>query len=169
MARTIPMPSKEDLPDGPRREFVAELRRYYRPGRPSLREISQAVAKHPDPRVREITASAETVRRMITGKVLPADRDRVHAVFRALCELAEIDPDGQQDHQGDYDSRYDPPPETNWQCVQRLWDAALEEEADAPPLPRPAPPPPPAPAPRARPANEDPWANDSGYTDEPPF
>ena len=105
MARTIPMPSKEDLPDGPRREFVAELRRYYRPGRPSLREISQAVAKHPDPRVREITASAETVRRMITGKVLPADRDRVHAVFRALCELAEIDPDGQQDHQGDYDSR----------------------------------------------------------------
>jgi hypothetical protein len=172
VARTIPMPSREDLPDGPRREFVTELRRYYRPARPSLREISRAIEKHPDPRVREITASAETVRRMITGKVLSVDRDRVYAVFRALCELAEIDPDApRDDDRGGWDSRYEPPPETNWQCVQRLWDAALEEEADAPPLPRPAPPPAPEPAPRARRANEDPWANDtnSGYTDEPPF
>jgi hypothetical protein len=127
------MPSKESLPDGPRREFVTELRRYYRPARPSLREISQTIEKHPDPRVHEITASAETVRRTITGKVLPVDRDRVYAVFRALCELADINPDAPRDN-SDYDSRYEPPPETNWQCVQRLWDAALEEEADAPPF-----------------------------------
>ena len=72
VARTIPMPSKEELPDGPRRAFVTELRRYYRVARPSLREISQAIERHTDPRLNKVTASAETVRRMITGKVLPS-------------------------------------------------------------------------------------------------
>ena len=80
MARTIPMPSIEELPEGPRRAFVTELRRYYRAaGLPSLRKISQAIERHPDPRLHEVTASAETIRRMITGKVLAVDRDRVQA------------------------------------------------------------------------------------------
>ena len=94
MARTIPMPSKEKLPDGPRRVFVTELRRYYRVARPSLREISQAIERHPDPRLDKVTASAETVRRMITGKVLP-ERERLYAVFRVLCDMAEVDPDAE--------------------------------------------------------------------------
>ncbi|MGH3156599.1 MAG: recombinase family protein [Streptosporangiaceae bacterium] len=84
VARTIPMPSKEELPDGPRRAFVTELRRYYRVARPSLREISQAIERHTDPRLDKVTASAETVRRMITGKVLPGAGAPVRRLPRAL-------------------------------------------------------------------------------------
>jgi len=166
VARTIPMPSKEELPEGPRRGFVTELRRYYRAaGRPPLRQISQAIERHPDPELSRVTASAETIRRMITGKVLPVERDRVRAVFRVLCELGEIDPDASR--WDEYD-RYEEH-ETNWQYVERLWDTALEEEADAPPFPRPAPPPSPEPAPRTSLPRDDPWASDTGHSDEPPF
>jgi hypothetical protein len=166
VARTIPMPSKEELPEGPRRTFVTELRRYYRAaGRPPLREISRTIERHSAPEISRITASAETIRRMITGKVLPVERDRVRAVFRVLCELGEIDPDASR--WAEYD-RYEEP-ETNWQYVERLWDTALEEEADAPPFPRPAPPPP-KPAPRIGLPTDDPWAaGGTGYSNEPPF
>jgi hypothetical protein len=163
------MPSKEELPDGPRRAFVTELRSYYRVARPSLREISKAVDDHEDPRVNAVTASPETVRRMITGKVLP-ERGRLYAVFAVLCDMAEVDPDA--DHwEGMYNNDE---PESHWQYLRRLWDAALEDEADAPPLPRPTPPPPdPQPAPARKnvfAANGDPWSRDSpGYSDEPPF
>jgi hypothetical protein len=166
VARTIPMPSKEELPEGPRRSFVTELRRYYRAaGRPPLREISGAIERHPDPEFSRVTASAETIRRMITGKVLPVERDRVRSVFRVLCELGDIDPDASR--WDEYD-RYEEL-ETNWQYVERLWDTALEEEADAPPFPRPAQPPPPEPARRTSLPQEDPWASDTRYSDEPPF
>lgn len=168
MARTIPMPSKEELPEGPRRSFVTELRRYYRAaGRPPLREISQAIERHSAPGISRVTASAETIRRMITGKVLPVERDRVRAVFRVLCELGEIDPDAPRWDES-Y-GRYEGPDETNWQYLERLWDTALEEEADAPPFPRPAPPPPPEPAPRTSRSQVDPWASGTRYSDEPPF
>jgi hypothetical protein len=166
------MPSKEELPDGPRREFVTELRRYYRAaGRPPLRKISQEIDRHPDPDLKEITASAETIRRMITGKVLPVERDRVYVVFRVLCELGKVNRDDPRWDSYDGDEEV----ETNWQYVQRLWDTALEEEADAPSFPRPAPPPPPEPTPPPRTsfAMDDPWASDAsdngGYSDEPPF
>jgi hypothetical protein len=166
VARKSQMPSEEELPDGPRRKFVTELRRYWRAaGRPPLREVSRAIEGHPDPRVDKVSASAETVRRMITGKVLPVDQDRVYAVFHVLCEMSKIDPDAS--HWDDYD-RYDDH-ETNWQYLQGLWDAALEEDDNAPSLPRPTPPPAPEPAPPARAAREDPWASNGGYSDEPPF
>jgi hypothetical protein len=170
VARKTRMPSEEELPDGPRRKFVAELRRYYRAaGHPPLREVSQAVERHQDPRLIKVTASAETVRRMITGKVLPVDRDRVYAVFHVLCEMSEIDPGAPRwDDNGGY-SRYDDD-QTNWEYLRTLWDAALEDDDDAPPLPRPTPTPEPAPEPaRARPAREDPWASERVYSDEPPF
>jgi hypothetical protein len=160
------MPSKEELPEGPRRNFVTELRRYYRAaGRPPLREISQAIERHSDPEINRVTASAETVRRMITGKVLPVERDRVRAVFRVLCEIGAIDPDTSR--WDEYD-RYEEP-ETNWQYVARLWDTALEEEADAPPFPRPVPPPPPEPTRQTSLPHDDPWGSDSKLTDEAPF
>jgi hypothetical protein len=169
VAKTIPMPSKEELPDGPRRAFVVELRRYYRVARPSLREISKAVDDHEDDRVKKVTASAETVRRMITGKVLP-ERGRLYAVFRVLCDMAEIDPNAERWE----DDGYSRESESNWEYLRRLWDTALEDEADAPPLPRPTPPPP---DPKLAPAkqnpwatNDDPWSGDSGgFSDEPPF
>ena len=99
------MPSKEELPDGPRRAFVTELRRYYRVARPSLREISQAIERHADPRLNKVTASPETVRRMIIGKVLP-EQDRLYTVFRVLCDMAEVDPDAER---WDDDSGYAAP------------------------------------------------------------
>lgn len=166
MARTIPMPSKAELPEGPRRDFVQELRRYYRAaGRPPLRQISTAIERHADPEISKVTASAETVRRMITGKVLPVERDRVRSVFIVFCELGGIDPEASR--WDEYD-RYDEH-ETNWQYVQRLWDTALEDEADAPPFPRPTPPPPEPALPRSNARQEDPWASDARYSDEPPF
>jgi hypothetical protein len=104
---------------------------------------------------------------MITGKVLPVDRDRVYAVFRVLCEMSEINPDARR-----WDG-YDDDDETNWQYLQGLWDAALEADDNAPSLPRPTPPPTPPPTPQPAPrrrAESDPWASDSsGYSDEPPF
>jgi len=62
--------------------------------------------------------------------------------------------------------------ETNWQYVQRLWDTALEEQADPPPFPRPTPPPAAkSPASLGGFGSADPWASGSaaGYSDEPPF
>jgi hypothetical protein len=164
VARKTRMPSEEELPDGPRRKFVAELRRYYRAaGYPSLREVSQAVERHQDPRLVKVTASAETVRRMITGKVLPVDLDRVYAVYHVLCEMSDgIDPGGMG--WDDYGNQV-----SNWECLRELWGTAMEDDDDAPPLPRPAPPPAPEPAARPRSAREDPWASESGYSDEPPF
>ena len=112
------------------------------------------------------------------GKVLP-EQERLYAVFRVLCDMAEVDPGAERwDDDGGYSH---PDPESNWQYLRQLWDTALEDESDAPPLPRPTPPPPepkPAPAPAPAPAkqspwaataSDDPWNRDSGYTDEPPF
>jgi hypothetical protein len=85
--------------------------------------------------------------------------------------MAEVDPDAERwDDDGGYNY---PDPESNWQYLRRLWDTALEDESDAPPLPRPTPPPPePKPAPakgNSWAAVDDPWNRDSGYSDEPPF
>jgi hypothetical protein len=138
VARTVPMPSRSELPKGARRDFVEELRRYYRGAdRPPLRRISEAIENHADPEISKVTATPETVRRMITGKVLPVEVARVRAVFMIFCELGGVDPDGLRWE--DYrDGRGD---ETNWQYLRRLWDEALEEQ----PVSRPP----------AR--NEDPW------------
>ena len=153
MARSIPMPSKQELPDGPRREFVEELRRYYRfANRPPLRRVSEAIDNHEDPDISKVTASPETVRRMITGKVLPVEVARVRAVFIIFCELGAINP------QGVRWSGYQDEDETNWEYVRRLWDEALEHEPVSP-----------APV-RILASNEDPWVADGPrYPDEPPF
>jgi hypothetical protein len=73
-----------------------------------------------------VTASQETIRRMLTGTVLSTDLDRVYAVFRVLCEMGDVDPDAER-----WDDNYYGD-ETNWQAVRRLWDIALEEETDPP-------------------------------------
>ena len=146
------MPSERELPRGPRRDFVQELRRYFRgANRPPLRRISEMIDNHADPEISKVTATAETVRRMITGKVLPVEVARVRAVFIIFCELGGVDPD--ESRWEDY--RGDGPDETNWQYLRRLWDEALEEQ----------------PVSRVPARNEDPWATDTPrrYSDEPPF
>jgi hypothetical protein len=143
------MPSRQKLPDGPRREFVEELRRHWRDaGRPPLRKVSRALEGRTD--LKEVTASTETIRRMLTGAVLTTDRDRVYAVFVTLCEMAGTEPHGQRWNDPYSDE------ETNWQCLRRLWDTALEEDAAAPSQPRSG---------FSQDKGDDPWAADG----EPPF
>lgn len=148
--------------------FVEELRRYYRAaGRPSLRQVSRAIEGRAD--LKEVTASQETVRRMLRGMVLPADWDRVYAVFFVLCEMGNIDPGADRWEDAGYNES-----ESNSEYLKRLWDKALEAELSAPPIPRPA---------VSRQADqgygqadpwasdEDPWASDEPgrCSDEPPF
>ncbi len=168
MARTVRMPPQNELPEGPRRKFVGELRRYYRAaGRPPLRQISRAIEGRAD--LKETTASQETIRRILTGKTLPTGWDRVYAVFFVLCEMGDIDP-----HADRWEDRYDGE-ESNSEYLKRLWDTALEEEPDLPPLPQPASPQPARQGFGEYGSAEDPWAADSsdslggGTADEPPF
>jgi hypothetical protein len=169
MTRIMRMPPKSELPDGPHRDFVEELRRYYRAaGRPSLRQVSRAIEGRDD--LKEVTASQETVRRMLRGMVLPTDWDRVYAVFFVLCEMGNIDPG---------DDRWEDPPyneesPSNSAYLKQLWDNALEAEPNPLPVPRPARVT--ASAPGLGPhdpwaSDDDPWASDTagGYSDEPPF
>jgi hypothetical protein len=165
MARIIKMPGKDELPVGPRRDFVEELRRYYRAaGRPPLRHVSKLIEGRAD--LKEITASQETVRRILRGTVIPTDWNRLNAVFQVLCEIGEIDPDADR-----WEDSYNGE-ESNRQYVRRLWDAALEEEPNLPPIPRPTPPRPEPTAAAQRFTSDDPWATNSassGFSDEPPF
>ncbi len=165
MARIVKMPSKDELPEGPRREFVEELRRYYRAaGRPPLRRVSKLIEGRED--LQEVTASQETVRRILRGIVVPTDWNRVNAVFQVLCEIGKINPDDDRWE----DQRFDGD-ESNRQYIQRLWDAALEDEPNPSPVPRPTPPD------RASTVAtygiaDDPWPAEpagSGVSDEPPF
>jgi len=165
MARIIKMPPEDELPEGPRREFVGELRRYYRAaGRPPLRHVSKLIEGRAD--LKEVTASQETVRRILRGMVIPTDWNRVNAVFQVLCEIGEIAPDADR-----WEDSYNGE-ESNREHLKRLWDAALEAEPNPPPMPRPAPPRP-EPTPVAPGfGSDDPWATDSsgpGFSDEPPF
>lgn len=164
MARIIKMPGEDELPSGPRRQFVEELRRYYRAaGRPPLRHVSKLIEGRED--LEEITASQETVRRILRGTVVPVDWNRVNAVFQVFCEIGEIDPNADR-----WDGRYDDDGESNREYLRRLWDEALEGEPGALPVPRPT-------RPRSEPATaaygfsgDDPWAaKDSSFSDEPPF
>ncbi len=160
MARIIRMPPRSELPDSPHRDFVEELRRYYRAaGRPPLRQISRAIEGRAD--LKEVTASQETVRRMLRGMVLPTDWDRVYAVFFVLCEMGNIDPEAER-----WEDSYNGS-ESNSECLKRFWDVALEAEP-APPIPRPAVP---QQASGGFGQADDPWASDTGggFSDEPPF
>ena len=167
MARIIKMPSKDELPEGPRREFVEELRRYYRAaGRPPLRQVSGLIEGRAD--LKEVTASQETVRRILRGIVIPTDWNRVNAVFQVFCEIGEIAPDAERWEDNGYNAE-----ESNREYVRRLWDAALEaDEPNPPPIPRPAPPHSESTAAASGFGSDDSWAADSpdsGFTDEPPF
>jgi hypothetical protein len=117
MAPRIRMPSTSDLPEGPRRVLVAQLFAYYRDaGRPTLREISDAIAGRDD---LAGTASRETIRRMLLGISVPAQWETAHAVFLALCQLADYDPDEQ--HPDGYEG------ETRRSVVKDLWNSAIDE------------------------------------------
>jgi hypothetical protein len=115
MARVLRMPSEEELAPGTVRDFVLLLFALYRAAdRPTLREISKAVE---DGNYRG-TASTETVRRMLRGDSVPR-WETVEAVFEALCNLAEWDPDGQWKIDGTLG--------IGRTVMKRRWNRALDE------------------------------------------
>ncbi|WP_434439656.1 hypothetical protein [Lentzea sp. E54] len=129
MPSPIRIPSLAELPGGPRRDLVKLLFFYYREaGRPTLRRISAWIDEHADELAG--TASKETVRRMLTGKTVPAQWETAHTVFLALCNLAGVDPD-------DETQRYD----SNRAEFKDHWNQAIDNEprrasafADEPPF-----------------------------------
>lgn len=156
------MPSKELLPEGPRRAFVEELFTHYREaGRPTLRQIEGWIRDNED---LPGTASTETIRRVLSGAVVPRTWATVDAILQALCALADRSPD---------EDRW---PEDNWSTVtmrgelRNRWNAVLDDyEGDVPALP-PKPSPPPVPSGNF----DDPWATASpaargNFDEEPPF
>src|SRR6266851_7154234 len=134
MARIIKMPPKGELPEGPRREFVEELRRYYRAaGRPALRQVSCLIEGRAD--LKEVTASQETVRRILRGIVIPTDWNRVNAVFQVFCEIGGIGPDADR-----WEDSYNGE-ESNREYVRRVVGCGLGRGAEsaADPAAHPAP------------------------------
>lgn len=158
MPAWIRMPEERDLPRGAMRDFVEVVHYHYRAAhRPPLRKISNRVvelvehSKRSDGRL-DGTASKETIRRMLLGKVLP-QWSTVEVVYLALCDLAGEDPNASH-HDGGYGYTYRDE-------ISRAWNDAIDEPPN-----------------RQIPAvpEDDPWATGSqrsgwggGYPDEPPF
>jgi hypothetical protein len=127
MARPLRLPSVEDLPRGPRREFVEHLFTLYgSAGRPPLHEISQAIADDAD---LPGTASRETVRRVMAGETL-STWNNVKSLFLVLCKMAGEDP-SEPWHPGGFGDEEEP----RWRYFRWQWNQAIDV-----PEPTPAPP-----------------------------
>jgi hypothetical protein len=84
------MPTLDELPAGPVRDFVDILFTLYRAARrPTLEDISKHILEGGYP----ATASKETIRKMLRGTTIPTHWETVETVIRALCDLADIDPE----------------------------------------------------------------------------
>jgi hypothetical protein len=169
------MPSKADLPDGTRREFVAELFIYFKEaGRPTPARIAATTSSMQNP----LPVSRETIRRLLKGETI-STWERVDAVLRALCEIGGMDPDRRRWPESD-----------NWQdddpttCRERLRQLLDDDIDGVEPENVPAPVPPARSnsgwgGSRTQPPQGDPWATtpkpaptapaNGGYSDEPPF
>jgi hypothetical protein len=168
MPRMLRMPPKEQLPDGPHRQFVEELFMHYREaGRPTLREIARWIGHHQDSRHLRGTASTETIRRVLSGAVVPRTWLTVETILEALCGLADRSTDEERWPEDRWSSR------TFKEELKQRWNAVLDHyEAEVPELPARSSPPP-APAPRST-TVDDPWATGpargfGGSQEEPPF
>lgn len=165
------LPSRTELPDGPRRAFVEELFVHYREaGRPQLRVIANWIKDNDE---LSGSASAETIRRVLTGIAVPRTWPTVEAILEALCSLADRNPNEQR---SEYWTNGQPPPTIREELKNR-WNAALddydvdEEMPALPPRRKPKPP-------RPRQDFDDPWASAPAPAalrsrppddDEPPF
>ena len=136
MPQMLRMPGKDVLPPGPVREFVAELHVHFREaGRPALAIVAAKTAHLPTP----VPVSRETVRRLLTGQAV-STWARVDAVLRALCHLAEQDPDRRR--WPEPEDRYDENDSSSCrEYLRRLWNDAVDgiEPREAPAVPPPQP------------------------------
>lgn len=159
MPKTIRMPSPDELGPGPRRRFMEALYWLWsRAGTPSAEAVSTQVRRLPDG-----GASKETIRKMLTGKTVPRDWGNAEAVFLALSQMADLDPERLVIHTDDLDEdpyghEPAPKPEPARVIFKRLWSNAHTEGTYLHGEMQDYTPPPPS-----RFASEDPW------TDEPPF
>lgn len=162
MVRAIAMPPKEQVPEGPHRNFLIILFQMYRQaGRPPLKQIV-ATAERMD---LGGTASMETIRRTLHGKIIPERWETAYAVYAPLCRLADVDPQAEYYMRVDEDWNYEPPKSTHQEQYRRAWSAAFDTEELPPPLldsPVPAPEPPPSRGFGGR-------FGGSDFSDEPPF
>jgi hypothetical protein len=160
MGQIIRMPTESDIPDGAVRDFAQMIFYLYkRAHRPSLREVSNAIARNPE---LAGTASPETIRRILRGTAVPQRWETVQAVMQTLCDLANIDT-ATLVWFGEDRLRIA-------SHIDRLWHRAL----DYPWAPSVLEPLQEAPDPTASAASTvaDPWASENsgdGFSDEPPF
>ncbi|MFG1912996.1 hypothetical protein [Kribbella sp. NPDC048928] len=135
------MPTESVLRRGAHRDFVDELFWYYRSaGRPTLRVVAEWIAGNEQ---LAGTASPETVRRVLVGKVQPS-WPTAEAILHALCALADLNVDA--DRWPD-DNFHNERTVTRKSHLQALWNLMLDEE------------------PAAAVPMRDPWA----AAEEPPF
>ncbi|MFJ7046828.1 hypothetical protein ACIQVC_26025 [Streptomyces sp. NPDC101112] len=175
MPQMLRMPSKADLRDGTRREFVAELFIHFKEaGRPTPARIAAMTSSMQDP----LPVSRETIRRLLKGETI-STWERVDAVLRALCEIGGQDPDRRRWPESD--NWHDDDPAT---CRERLRQL-LNDDIDGVEPENASAPVPPARSnsgwggTRTPPPQDDPWATTpkpapttptaGGYSDEPPF
>lgn len=136
---------------------------------PSLRAIKAAIDSQDDDQ-RKGTANHETIRRTLKAVYLP-EWHTVELIFEALCQIADVDPDDDDDSGDYYDERdslrthrqqlhvlyrlarhgtLSSPPRTRSEKAQQ--EAAAEERR------------------RAAATADDPWGRSPGmFRDEPPF
>ncbi|MFD7731296.1 hypothetical protein ACFV6F_13025 [Kitasatospora phosalacinea] len=176
------MPDERALPPGPKRALAAELFMHFRvANRPALKDIVATAAALPAP----APVSRETVRRLLTGKG-HVTWPKVDAVFRALCRIANQDPDRQRW----YNDGYDNDETTCREHLNKLWNDCLDGDDGVLPAPRSEPQAPANPPEQtggwgasarqqtggwgAASRSEDPWATSDAsqktvYSEEPPF
>lgn len=93
-----------DVP--PDRELLVDMlwRFYVAANAPSTRRIAEVIASLDDDN-RAGTANHETVRRALKASYLP-EWQTVEVIFLALCQIADVDPEDEDDTDDQYDNQY---------------------------------------------------------------
>lgn len=146
--------------------LIDMLWRFYVAARePSTKKIAEVIAAQPDDQ-RNGTANPETVRKTLGALYIPA-WPTVEVIFRALCEIADVDPDDLDDSE---DSDRWEGPRTHLSLLWQAYQLARHGQVLGMPKTR---------TERAKAREEarsrfDPWASapqpsGGGFSDEPPF
>lgn len=131
MVRAIAMPSKDQVPEGPHRDLLIVLFQMYRmAGRHPLKQIVDVAKEMNLPG----TASQETVRRTLHGKVIPERWETAYAVYAPLCRLSDIDPNEEYYNDSEYNNYDEPPTSTHKELFRQAWSAAFDTEELPPPV-----------------------------------
>lgn len=94
--------------------------------RPAMRKIADAIQRMPDDE-RDGSANHETIRRILRAEHVGAWQT-VEVIFRALCELADVDPNDADDVE---DSRWDQPA-PHIERLHQCWNEAVDNGAPMP-------------------------------------